>query len=236
VARGKEREWAWTLRARIAGDEVWYSVDGSGGSGPLPFADIGWKKLGHLGTMGSSSGSRTPNHFDGAVSKQAATVEVHLATGAVVPARIIDTGDPRASLFIAFWSGAEWAKWSGATPEARSWRRSSPRRCDRHDGSALVGNRRRCGPWTLELGPRIRDLRPRQDDEGGGPLDLTLDDDGRRRVDDLAVGPALDPRAGRLGSGARHGGAQGHRQPNQQPQSAHGPPRLTGGRAARQSP
>jgi hypothetical protein len=111
VARGQEGGLSWTMRARIAGDEAWYGVDGSGGGGgPLPFADIGWKKLGHFGAMGWSSGSRGPSHLAGVVSKHATSVEVHLATGAVVPARIIDTGDPRASFFIAFWSSADWAK------------------------------------------------------------------------------------------------------------------------------
>jgi hypothetical protein len=38
------------------------------------------------------------------VSKQTAAIDVRLADGTSLPARIIDTGDPRASFFVAVWS------------------------------------------------------------------------------------------------------------------------------------
>jgi hypothetical protein len=39
------------LAGRIADDGVWSSVDGGGG-GALRFQDVGWKKLGHFGSLG----------------------------------------------------------------------------------------------------------------------------------------------------------------------------------------
>ena len=38
------------------------------------------------------------------VSKQTAAIDVRLADGTSLPARIIDTGDARASFFVAVWS------------------------------------------------------------------------------------------------------------------------------------
>ena len=38
------------------------------------------------------------------VSKQTAAIEVRLADGTSLPARIVDTGDPRGSFFVAVWS------------------------------------------------------------------------------------------------------------------------------------
>jgi hypothetical protein len=45
--------------------------------------------------------------LNGVVSRQAASVEVALSTGGSVPARIVDTGDPRACFFIATWPAGE---------------------------------------------------------------------------------------------------------------------------------
>jgi hypothetical protein len=114
LASGTELGRAWTFRGRIGEDGVWTSVNGSGGGGgPLPFQDLGWKKVAHFGALGWSSGPSlppAPNHIEGVVSKQAAAVEVHLANGTVVPAQLIDTGDARAAFFIAFWPAADWEK------------------------------------------------------------------------------------------------------------------------------
>jgi hypothetical protein len=46
------------------------------------------------------------------VSKVTAAVELHLTGGTVVPARLIDTGDPRASFFVVVWSSS--AGWKAA--------------------------------------------------------------------------------------------------------------------------
>jgi hypothetical protein len=116
IASGTEAGQSWTLRGRIAEDGVWSMFEsafggGGGGGGVLPFADLGWKKLGHFGSLGWSSGhaaaaGRAPvSSLKGVISKQVSTIEVHLADGATLPARIIDTGDPRASFFVAVWSG-----------------------------------------------------------------------------------------------------------------------------------
>jgi len=120
IATGTELGRTWTFRGRIGDDGVWTSVvargaggggGGGGGGGALPFQDLGWQRMGHFGTVGSGgSGPPALNHVDGVVSKQTAAVDVHLVNGAVLPAQLIDTGDPRASFFIAVWTADEWEK------------------------------------------------------------------------------------------------------------------------------
>ncbi len=73
----------------------------------MPFEDIGWKTMGHFGGMQllrrlASVYPRT------ACSRQAATVDVQLASGDSVPARIVDIGDRRASFFVASWPSGGW--------------------------------------------------------------------------------------------------------------------------------
>jgi hypothetical protein len=109
IATGAVGEHTWQLRGRIADDGVWSSVDGGGGGGgALPFQDVGWKKLGHFGSVGwgerHGPGAPRTRTLDGVVSKQTAAIDVRLADGTSLPARIIDTGDPRASFFVAVWS------------------------------------------------------------------------------------------------------------------------------------
>ena len=49
-------------------------------------------------------GARPTRTVNGVVSKQTAAIDVRLADGTSLPAQIIDTGDPRASFFVAVWS------------------------------------------------------------------------------------------------------------------------------------
>lgn len=113
IASGTDAGRPWSLRGRIGAPGVatwWQTSTGGGGSagGALPFADLGWQKLGHFGSVdsGESHGLGTPRTFKlaGVVSKQTAAVDVLLADGTSLPARIIDTGDARASFFVAVWS------------------------------------------------------------------------------------------------------------------------------------
>jgi hypothetical protein len=84
------------------------STGGGGGIGALPFENLGWQKLGHFGSVGSGESHRlgAPRTLTlkGVVSKQTAAIDVRLADGTSLPARIIDTGDVRASFFVAVWS------------------------------------------------------------------------------------------------------------------------------------
>jgi hypothetical protein len=112
IASGTEAGRPWSLRGRIdaRGAATWLrtSTGGGGGRGALPFEDLGWKKLGHFGSVGSGEhygiGAPLTLTLWGVVSKQTAAIDVRLADGTSLPARIIDTGDARASFFVAVWS------------------------------------------------------------------------------------------------------------------------------------
>jgi hypothetical protein len=114
IARGDESGHEWTMRGRIGEDGAWHSIHdargsgGGGGGGALPFQDVGWKQLGHFGGFGHSFGPdnlpQKPSHIDGVVSRETASIEVHLTDGSVIPAQIVDIGDPRASFFVAHWT------------------------------------------------------------------------------------------------------------------------------------
>jgi hypothetical protein len=111
IASGTEAGRPWSLRgsigARGAATFVQTSTGGGGGTGALPFQDLGWKKLGDFGSIGSGEhgmGAARTLSLTGVVSKQTAAIEVRLADGTSLPAQIIDTGDPRASFFVAVWS------------------------------------------------------------------------------------------------------------------------------------
>jgi hypothetical protein len=113
IASGSDAGCPWSLRGRIGarGAATWLQTStGRGGSagGPLPFEDLGWKKLGHFGSVGSGErhrlGAPRTRMLNGVVSKQTAAIDVRLADGTSLPARIIDTGDARASFFVAVWS------------------------------------------------------------------------------------------------------------------------------------
>ena len=117
IASGTDAGRSWSLRGRIdaRGAATWLEISTGGGGGggggrggALPFQDLRWKKLGHFGSVGSGEhhGTGIPRTFSlkGVVSKQTAAIEVRLADGTRLPAQIIDTGDPRASFFVAVWS------------------------------------------------------------------------------------------------------------------------------------
>ncbi|HEX2687122.1 MAG TPA: hypothetical protein VHN14_10915 [Kofleriaceae bacterium] len=58
IASGTEAGRPWSLRGRISarGASTWLQTDTGGrggGGGALPFQDLGWKKLGHFGSVGS---------------------------------------------------------------------------------------------------------------------------------------------------------------------------------------
>lgn len=121
IASGADAVRSWSMRGRIdaSGEADWLEISTAGGGGggggrggALPFQDLGWKKLGHFGSLGSGelSGIGIPLtlSLQGVVSKQTATIEVLLADGTSLPAQIIDTGDPRASFFVAVWSPSHW--------------------------------------------------------------------------------------------------------------------------------
>jgi hypothetical protein len=119
TASGTDAGRSWSLRGRIdaRGAAIFLETSTGGGGGgigvlPLPFQDQGWKKLGHFGGFGwgEHPGRGAPGTFTlrGVVSKQTAAIEVRLADGTSLPAQIIDTGDPRASFFVAVWSAPDW--------------------------------------------------------------------------------------------------------------------------------
>lgn len=72
LAQGEFEGYSWEFRGHIVGDlvRVWSEVRGSNGGGggggsghALPFADLGWKVLGHIGSFGWSSGGWSRKGF-----------------------------------------------------------------------------------------------------------------------------------------------------------------------------
>jgi hypothetical protein len=113
IASGTAAGQPWSLRGRIDARGAATFVQtgtggGGGGGGALPFQDLGWKKLGHFGSIGSGehTGIGIPHtlRVNGVVSKQIAAIDVRLANGTTLPAQIIDTGDQRANFFVVVWS------------------------------------------------------------------------------------------------------------------------------------
>jgi hypothetical protein len=107
----------WEFRGDIIGDSAhdWisyigpdYYTEGGGAGGPLPFADIGWKTLGHIGSYGWSGGwSRkwlrrihNPGFVNGVVSGKVAKVFVFFKNETSEEALIIESGHPDVQFFL----------------------------------------------------------------------------------------------------------------------------------------
>lgn len=118
IASGTDAGCRWSLRGHISehGAATWLETSaggGGGGGGVLPFGTLGERKLGHFGSMDWGEGSGRLRTLSGVVSKQTAAIEVRLVDGTSLPARILDTGDVRASFFVAVWSGP--VRWEALT-------------------------------------------------------------------------------------------------------------------------
>src|SRR5262249_54721992 len=121
IASGTEAGCPWSLRGRIdvRGVATWLqtSTGSGGGRGAHPFDDMGCQKLRQFASVswgeslveprscGPGQGGLRMLTLNGVVSKQTAAIDVRLADGTSLPAQVIDTGDARASFFIAVWSG-----------------------------------------------------------------------------------------------------------------------------------
>jgi hypothetical protein len=100
LAEGECAGWRWRFRGSIRGADALKSFSaqaeegggGSGGKGALPFATVGDRTLGHIGSWGSagpawvrgprSRGPRSgPRHVDGVVSLDVRRVIVHTSGG-----------------------------------------------------------------------------------------------------------------------------------------------------------
>ena len=108
----------WTYHAEILGDSVseWVTIagpndesGGGGGGGALPFADLGWKVLGAIGSTGWSPGgwSRprfrkkySPGYVSGVVSSAVASVLVEFERASPATAMLIDSGHPAYQFFF----------------------------------------------------------------------------------------------------------------------------------------
>jgi hypothetical protein len=108
----------WELRGKVVGDSVYewnsvYSLNAGGGVegggiGALPFADIGVKVLGALGSWGLSSGGfrsgwrfkRTPLTLRGVVASTAARVRVYFDNVEPQDALLLDASHPDVRFFF----------------------------------------------------------------------------------------------------------------------------------------
>jgi hypothetical protein len=133
IASGTQDGVAWELRGRIDDSEshsgVWWWHQGSGGGGGgsggggLPFGQshVGHEVVNHRHFGGYSGGSG--RHTDrsghrtlrrdvhGVVSTAVASVDVELEDGSTVRALVVDTGDPRARVFVGLWTSApQWSR------------------------------------------------------------------------------------------------------------------------------
>ena len=122
-ASGVFGEHSWEYRASIENDKVhtYFAVRdrfgsgvGGGGVGALPFQELGWKVLGHIGATGWSSGdesSGSPQGVDGVVSAGTATVRVQFDDGSTEHAFVVDSGRPEFKFFVLpFRTGKHWAE------------------------------------------------------------------------------------------------------------------------------
>lgn len=107
----------WAYYAEILGDSVrdWISItgpngeSGAGGVGALPFADLGWKALGPIGSTGWSPGGWSrrgfrkkyyPGYLSGVVSIAVASVLVEFERQSPAAAMLIDSGYPEYQFFF----------------------------------------------------------------------------------------------------------------------------------------
>jgi hypothetical protein len=118
-ASGEFLEHQWAYHAAIIGNAAhdWVSItapDGSGsggggGGGALPFADLGWRVLGPIGSSGYSQGNWSrrwfrkrycPGHLNGVVSHTVAAVRVEFEQQSKRDALLIDSGHPEFRFFF----------------------------------------------------------------------------------------------------------------------------------------
>jgi hypothetical protein len=116
-ASGKFLGNTWEFRGDIIGDSAhewisfmgpdYYAAGGSSGD-PLPFADIGWKRFGHIGSYGWSGCLlrrwfrliREPGSINGVVSKDVAKVLIFFKNGISEEALMIESGHPDVQFFF----------------------------------------------------------------------------------------------------------------------------------------
>lgn len=117
-AQGEFEGYSWDFRGDIVGDSAreWTQVrgpNGGGGGGSVgarPFADLGWKVLGHIGSFGWSSGSWSrkglmrrayhPGTLSGVVSASVSRMRVRFKDGEVIDARLLDSGQEEVRFFF----------------------------------------------------------------------------------------------------------------------------------------
>ena len=116
-AAGEFSEFRWELRGDVVGDLVHLatSVDGphggggGGGVGPLPFADLGWTRLGAIAGVGESSGTayrtwfrrvRRPLSLFGVVADSVRHLVFHFENATPADASLIDAGHAEVRFFF----------------------------------------------------------------------------------------------------------------------------------------
>jgi hypothetical protein len=116
-AKGVFDECVWEYRADVVGDSAleWidirspYGAGGGGGAGALPFADVGYKVLGHIGSWGVGSGQSRkglfrkhyrPSTVSGVVSSDVASVVARFANGAELQTQLLDIGRDDVRFFV----------------------------------------------------------------------------------------------------------------------------------------
>ena len=126
LASGEFSGYAWEFRGTVIGDSAhtWTSCAGRGGStsgggaGALPYADLGVKVLGAIGSTGESRGSSAislsrlvqhPAILEGVVASAVARVRIEFEDGDATDAALIDSNAPDVRFFVAV-TPAKW-KW-----------------------------------------------------------------------------------------------------------------------------
>lgn len=117
-AQGDFEGYSWEFRGDVVGDSSreWtqlYGPNGGGGGGSvgaLPFADLGWKVLGDIGSFGWSSGGWSrkgfmrrayhPGTIHGVVSARVSAVRVRFKHGGELDARLLDSGHEDVRFFF----------------------------------------------------------------------------------------------------------------------------------------
>jgi hypothetical protein len=117
-AKGEFEGYSWEFRGDISGDSArdWVEVRGptgggsGGGRGALPFADLGWRVLSHIGSFGWSSGgwSRTgfmrrahhPGTIRGVISADVSKLVVRFKDGKHAEAQLLESGQEDLRFFF----------------------------------------------------------------------------------------------------------------------------------------
>lgn len=142
-ASGEFLGYSWEFRSDVVGDSAHMSISfigpdayiESGGIGPLPFADIGRKTLGHIGSYGWSGGwlrkgvrrIHQPGSVSGVVGRDVAKVLILFKNATLAEALMIESRHPDVQFFfLPYHPKARWTELVALDAQGRKLDRALP--------------------------------------------------------------------------------------------------------------